>query len=927
MRVLTTCTVRALRKNPVRTAVTVVGIALACALIFAVATSAQSLYSYVVQTEVARNGAYNAMALGATARQAADAATADGVTQTASLQRQGFALVNEATTINPYVCIEALEPGEGPASAFARLVSLVLTEGRMPQTPDEVLLPASLRASGLVEAEVGETVSFEVGHRVSNAAGAPMDASDLCYPDADGFLDERLEDVRTRTFTVVGFYDENYALSRGANIDSGVMAAGVPAITVAECGPAQAAAAGEEGDWQVYFAVNDPANAGTIARQAAGDDAQIVVNRYINRITSFSLDIGAYQTLMALVAVVTAVVVVASVMFVRNSFAISVSERTRQFGLLSSIGATRRQLRGMVMREAVILACVGIPLGLVVGYLGTAAVLAVCSDLIVSWASGTLGSVPGGVAVRVVATVEDALVSALLAFLTVVASAWGPAWRASRMSAMDAIRSARDVKMPRGVRRSGRLAGRLLGIEGSIAAKSYRRAAKPRRATVAALVTGSVLVTTSLLLGTYIDAFFYAAAPDATRQTYDLTYFFYDSSISGEEGKKATSEQACQRIAAADGVDGAVYMLHGGVRAYLDPASGALSAWGADELGTDGGDGPVYVDVAFVEDAPFEAFLEQAGIDMGQLAGRAVAVNVLQANSGRYEVGRPFSGAPFSFEAVTEVGVDSPLNDAGGVAVTGGSAWIDEAGFEHVINDYEAGEHSLGSIEVGAITDQIPWWMGTPSTPRVVLPLSAAAQVDPALADAAQRPDLRNFAWNVLVYGDDPAAAEAGIRAVLGALGLSDTRLYNMTASTQSMVALFQTARVFTLAFAAIVALIAVTGAFNTMYTCVGLRRREFAVLRSVGMTRRGLAKMMVCECGVYAVRVFLWAAPLCCLISYGLYRAIGVSVSGSGYIVPWELVGVSLAAFAVVGVACAYALRKVDEGASPVSALRSETV
>ena len=184
--------------------------------------------------------------------------------------------------------------------------------------------------------------------------------------------------------------------------------------------------------------------------------------------------------------------------------------------------------------------------------------------------------------------------------------------------------------------------------------------------------------------------------------------------------------------------------------------------------------------------------------------------------------------------------------------------------------------------------------------------------------------DSLSRSYFVHMRSDDPVAAEKAVAAELRLLGLSPTRLYNLTTASAGSVGLFKTAQAFIWAFAVIVTLIAVTSAFNTIYTSVGLRRREFAVLRSVGLTRRGLYKMLGCECLMYGVRVLLWSIPPALLVSLALCSAVGQSVSTTGLMIPWAVVPASLGAFAVVALATAYAVHKVDAG-SPVEALRSE--
>lgn len=902
MGVLGTCTVRTLKKNPVRTAVTVVGIALATALILAVITSALSLYAYLVNVEMGRLGSFNGTADGITASQVDELAVAPGVTGVAAVEIEGYAVVNESNALTPYVVVEGLVPGA--TADLGDLVALELVEGRMPQGPDEILLPATLVRSGVIDVGVGDLVGFDVGTR-TDAAGNVLLTSDSAYGAEDWSVAERLVDVAERTFTVCGLYGDSNPLFW--TNEYGSSAAALPAFTVAPAiGDAPAGAV-----YQAWVAVSDPATTGALMAQILGPGASIRVNGYINKLTSVSLNVGGYQTLIGFTALVLGLVVVSSLLLVRTSFSISVSERTRQFGLLSSVGATRRQLRGMVMREALGLSVVAIPLGVLIGYAGTAVVLAACQGFVASWATSLLGTSTARAALHVVVSPAVIAISALLAVATTLVSAWGPARRAGRMSAIDAIRSAADVRVPAGVRRSGWVAGRVFGIEGGIAAKSFKRARKPRRATIMALVTGTVLVTTAALLGAYVNEVLTTAKPEVER-TCDLQYWFRERDISGVNGQAPTAKEAVERLVGSDGVTEAA----SGVRLIvMTDASGGAYA----EAFTRYVPGEFNVAVDFVDDSSFDAWLESAGLDPAPyhdpMHPRAAAVNSMAGSEdGRYVRFEPFAGSPFELVGTTEVVLDSGLANADPAMPSDG-----EGGSE---SDFISGLRTI-SVDVEGFVDQAPWWMGAPTQPTVLLPLSVLESVDPTLADDRDGAYYNRF-WEVWARSDDPAATEVAMMAQLQMLGLSPTRLYNTTEGTAGLVSLFATAQVFIWAFAVIVTLIAITSAFNTMVTSVGLRRREFAVLRSVGLTKGGLCKMLACECLMYSLRVLLWSIPLACLMSLGLWYVSSATVAGGVYHVPWAVLPAALGAFAVVCAAAAYAVRSVD-AASPIEALRCE--
>lgn len=956
MDVLGTYTLRTLKLNRMRTAVTVVGVALATALILAVLTSALSLYGYVVAAEGSINGTYNAAACDTDAAAVERASSSELVTEVASLQIEGYALVNSANTATPYVCVAGLSPEEGAAEELVELLSLRLAAGRMPASPDEIVLPQTLVTTGILDVAVGDEVMLDVGTRVDGEGERLGQRTTTLSEEGSGKLAEHIEGAEPRTFTVCGFYENNNSLSYVLGT-FGSYVAGYPAITVAGQTPAQVAAAsapdgadgGRDPLYLAWIGTRDPAAAMDIAVELLSSaESAVSGNDSYNRLTSFSINQGFYVTLLGLVVIVLGIVMASSVMLIRNSFAISVAQRTRQFGLLSSIGATKRQLRGVVLREAAFLAAVGVPVGVLVGYAGTAGVLWGAQGLISSWIADWWGANPADVELTLAFSPLALLVAVALSAVTVMLSARGPARRAASFTAIDAIRSAADVRIPRRAAAGGRIAGRLFGVPGLVAAKSFRRDAKPRRATVAALTTGIALVTTAVLLGGYLNALFSTARPEvaaAQEGSYDIRYWFTEGDVEGYGDSRPTSEEACARIAGVEGATRATWGLllsadalrvagapmpevySDAYGAYVDGMWEGLDAPLRDASGVD------YelfnVSLCFVEDGAYRAWLESEGLDADALmdpeAPVAVAVNRISANDGqRYSQIAPFSGKTGTVSLVSEVVAGSSVDDA--AYETLASEPGDPAAYVGPDEDPDRAAHWHGlEVEVGAVVDDSPWWIGSTIVPTLLMPLSALEEAEPALA-GEEAGVFRNAFWEVWIASDDPAATELALRDVLSTMGLSATRIDNMAAQMSSNVAMFSTMQIFIWALAVIVALIAATGAFNTMHTSVMLRKREFAVLRSVGMTRRGLYRMLAYECLMYAVRALLWAVPVAFAVSALLRQACSSTVDGMPFLLPWALLPATVGALALVGLACAYAVRKVDAG-SPIEALRAEAI
>uniref|UniRef100_UPI0039F4A147 ABC transporter permease n=1 Tax=Gordonibacter pamelaeae TaxID=471189 RepID=UPI0039F4A147 len=446
MGIFTRFTLRSLAKNRVRTAVTVVGIALSTALLAAVLTSVGSMQAALMERTMATEGSWHVFSSELSATAVDALADSDQVSDLMTFTKGGTAALSEedARNLGDFLTLKSMptvakgsdEPMGAPYALMPELV-----EGGMPQTADEVILPDYLKGetlgadgSGGVRSDgpvaVGSSVTADLGVRTAGPDG-----------------EESIEDPRPRTLVVTGFYERqppflanNYAVATYSSV--AISAAGSPA------GIGAGADDATMGAYVVTRGIGSVDEMHAFFEEATGlaDADTTLYHRTLFPYLGISDGRPIWGTLWTVAIVLAAVIVVASVSLIYNAFAISVAERTRQFGLLASLGASRRQLRRTVLAEALVLGAVGVPLGLVLGVAGTVGAFALSQEAFTS-----LVGTGGGVPVLVDAAVLAA--AAALSLATLVASAWVPALRAARVSAVDAIRQTQDVRLSKRARR------------------------------------------------------------------------------------------------------------------------------------------------------------------------------------------------------------------------------------------------------------------------------------------------------------------------------------------------------------------------------------------------------------------------------------------------------------------------------------------
>ena len=382
MNAMTNFTVKSLRANRVRTLVTIIGVALAAALLTAVMSTYTSLTDFLYRTEAATSGTWMAKVASedndALASDLANAQSNFSITNTALLSDVGFAELTSEQQ-NHLGRYQAIRSFEGDVE---EVCGIRASEGRLPENSGEILLYNAWKTREKLD--IGDEITFNVGHRVAVpvngdedavmthgeltlgietdgddetiiTSGTPLDSS-IGYLDAEvdnSTFNEKLVDTNKQTYTVVGFYNH-----MGYGLYTSV---GVSAITT---GAPQVA------DYtDVFLVMDDVQNSAEVKEKAKAlfPNDHIELHSALLRFMGISSDTSIWTTFYGLIIVLSVVIILACISLIFNAFAISVAERASQFGLLSSIGATRRQIRRAVVLEALFVALVGIPLGILIG--------------------------------------------------------------------------------------------------------------------------------------------------------------------------------------------------------------------------------------------------------------------------------------------------------------------------------------------------------------------------------------------------------------------------------------------------------------------------------------------------------------------------------------------------------------------------------
>ena len=909
MNVFNKVTLASLKKNRTRTVVTIIGIMLSAAMICASTTFVASMQNFVLRYTVYKTGDWHGAVYDAAYKDYEDIGGSGKVASATYAQVLGYARINSANERKPYLYVL----GGDTVSGYFETMPVHLTAGELPKSSSEIILPEHLATNGKVSYKIGDTVTLEVGDRILDGKRLGQINPFFTYDSeiqVEVKNDEKLENTVARTYTVVGIYER----PAFENTD----APGYTALTVAD--------RGADGQLPIdcHFKMKKPSAVYGFMKETGYTDAyryayntDVLLYSGVSRIDSVT------ATLYSLAAIVIGLIVFASVSLIYNAFSISVSERTKQFGLLSSVGATRKQLRRMVTFEALTVSAIGIPLGILVGIGGIGITLLLLGDKF----SSIVGK--AYIPLRLCVSWESVVIAAVIALITVLISAWIPSKRATRVSAVEAIRQSMDVKADNKPTRTSKLAYKLFGLPGVIAGKHYKRNRKKYRTTVVSLFMSIVLFVSA---AAFTDYMMESAEGGLASDQFDLIY-----AAESDASAAMTPDALLELLFSEPNVTGGTYtkkqFLQGDIsREYVT----AMFADRFSSFGTESEDAaPKELGISgylyFVADAEFNRLLEKYNLkeadyyDRDKPLGIALDRNIeLDRRLEKYVTLDTLQGDGCVIEGLYYVEIDGYYRK---------DSRIDENGNKVVLYQNRDNENDIielpyeesfakYTLRSEKTIEEAPFFVSR-STPVAINMIYPYSMLESVIPEAALN-QFRNTEY--FLTSSNHTASFENLATVLTENGLSSRQLFDYAANAETNRNVVTIIRVFAYGFIVLISLIAVANVFNTISTNISLRRREFAMLKSVGMTQKGFRRMMNYECLLYGSKALLLGLPVSCGITYLIYRAVTTAYETSFHL-PWAAIGIAvLSVFLVVFATMMYSMSKVKKD-NPIDALKNENL
>lgn len=837
MSILNRLTIKNLRLNKKRTIVTIIGIILSTALMVGIGLLFSSFQDLMIRDTIGYNGKYEANYGDVDLNKLNNIKDKDF---TYFYEKPiGFSKIESSNEYKPYMYITSVNK--------EYFDELKLIEGSFPKNENEAVISNHVITNGGLNYKVGDIVTFKYGKRNIEGNGTLANSE---------FVDgEFLTNEGTHTYKIVGIVErsnfENYS------------ACGYTAFTLD--------VNNDKGSVNLYVMFNKNKKIIKQSEELAkrlNYDNDINYNSTLLALYGESTYGNVMTTMVSMMMIMLALVSIGCIIVIYNSFAISVMERKKEFGLLSSIGATKRQLSHTVFFEAVFVGVIGIILGILGAYIGIGCVVLVINNLIGDMLEYKLYLVTNPLFI---------IIPVIFMIIVIGASAFIPSRRASKVSPIEAIRQNDDIKINKKKIRTSKLVNKLFGIEGEIALKNIKRNKKKYRVTVVSLFISIVLF---ISFSSYMNYTLNTASSVMGEVPYDyqISYFGDDPNNDKEALDKINEIVKSSDVKEYVSYSGSNLSIIGNYTYSDEYLDFYKSAYGENGIKALNNLKYQYISIYILDDNSYNKYKKLIGIDndsvilLNKFKGvsygnnKRVNYNIPVINNGNINI------KICNFDNDEDVDTTKYCNkNIDNIFVTNKSFDLIEefsymGDFKLIVNKklYDSiSDSSTHYTQFNIISDN------TNNIDKLTKELDKYSNVNYTnIKEAMKQANNLILVVKILMYG-----------------------------------------------FISLVTLIGVTSVFNTISTSMALRKREFAVLRSIGLTNRGFNKILFFESLFFGMKSLIFAIPVSIGITVLIHYALADMVSISTIIIPWKYIIISIVSvFVIVLLTMMYSTSKIKK-------------
>lgn len=871
MNILKKITRKNITLNKKRNVVTIIGILLSVALITAVSTLVMSARTSLIKYEKKEHGDFHVLFKSVAKEDYKYIENNRCIEKYYYSRKVGYALLPESkNNYKPYAYVIAFN------DVGINSMKDNLLEGRLPKNNNEIVIPSSLKSNGRVTHNIGDKLTLDIGKRMSEGYELSQDVS---YT----FNEETfVSDNNPKTYTIVGI------IERPNNKVEPYSAPGYTFITLDNTkvdkmdvfvrfnkdglkNPSQIIGSilGINPQTVSYYLgeyrADDMSIKEEIIEDISNSKYQIDTNTYLMDIESLSLNDATLRALYTMGAIALVIIIVSSVYCIKNAFNISITEKTKQFGILSSIGATKRQIKNSVLEEGKILGLIGIPLGIILGLLASYILLLITNTLSKNFLNLNLEFEISIVAI---------IVSILLSIITIYLSSIKAARRASKLSPLVAIRGNNDVKIKSKKIKSPKIIDKLFGIGGTISYKNLKRNKKKYRTAVVSII---ICVATFIPLYYFVNTLF---------DIVSLAYSDYNYKIRIKPKDGGTSlDGFTDELLKLDGITN--YSIEREISVISNDKKQFTKEYANDVgmnycIGINNNETCYYtINLVSIGNESYKKYIKSLGLKYKDVKNKGIVIN--NANVTTYDEDKGMIKKKINKLSLNK-------NDILHANLTNPS-------------------YTPVEIEIAALTDKYPTINYNNQTNEIIVIVSDEVLIK---YSTIERKDYDyNHEYSIYIDTKDAHKVQKEIEDYLKAVEYDFINIEEDAKSTSSLMLIIA---IFLYGFITVVALIGITNIFNTITTSMELRRREFATLKSIGMTEKEFNKMISLENLFYGFKSLVIGIPIGILLSYGLNKAVTTGVFALEFAVPYVgIIIVSIVVLLVLFIIMKYSIKKTN--------------
>lgn len=868
MNLYTSLTLRYLKENKRRTIVTIIGIILSTALICGIGNISVSLMDHQIRETIANDGEFHATFYDIKKDDISTITNSAGISKSALSESLGYAKLDK---YDKYM-IQIKEYDENDFKGY----QIKLKDGRFPSNDKEIVLSEeSLKKSNK---KIGDSISFNIGKRVDED-GNSREGDLLAYEN------EKIINATKKDFKIVGTIEKPGVEWNGSD----AVVTGITYLDINNIDKNQ--------DVNVSISVNKPTeiyeiapkiakNLGLKLKDVSGDNynnkqgihyENLSFNEHLLRLQGASVYSNINNSIYMIIIIVTVLVVICTIATVYNAFSISISERKKQFGILNSIGATKSQIIKLVFIEAFIVSVIAIPIGIVCGTISV--------DLVFRFIQRFFeNSFIADMNLRVVYNPYIIIGSILIVLITIGISAILPAITAAKISPLEAIKNSSNLKI--GKVKDSKIVRFIFKTEGVLAYKNLRRNKKKFRITLFSLIISVVIF---ISFSGFMKLFIKANQVQSSQMNYDL--YLYKNGF-------AEDDKIINELKKVKGIEN-------------------FSINNEYSIGTNVGENNInkgykeLIEKYFTKENKNDEVVYNFSNSLFFFPGDE-AISKLKLKTGKFD----------KETAIKENGI-----------ILRNKSYYEELG--------KKGDVSLTNYKVGDIIDAYEIGYDEKNDKEIIetVKLKVLATTEDLLPgqlsssymgldfitydEVGQKLGFNINKGRMYISTNKEENTRKAIKEIAEKYGYTvNDEIEYARKNEQSMMAM----KVFVYGFVSVISLVSITNIVNTISTNINLRKRELAIIKSIGVTPSGFNKMIYLESLLYGALSLIYGIPIGMGITILMNKTLG-DVINLGMVIPWNAIIISFVGIFIITFIASYIPMKKINKENIIDSIRQESI